>query len=469
MNIENQNTEFKESWRDEYLKCLCGFANAQGGRLYIGIDDRGNVCGVENVHKLSEDIPNKIVSQLGIVADINILGEPECQYIEIVVSPSNVPISFKGKYYLRSGSTMQELNGAALQNFVIKKMGRSWDDMVHERATVDDLDRDAIDYFLSKGIKAGRIDESEANAPTMNVLQNLHLVDDEGHLKNAALLLFCKSPGRYFTGTEFKIGRFHSDISDLTSQEMIECSIIQMADRVVRMLKDKFLTMPIHYEGLQRVEELEVPEDALREILYNAICHKDYFGPQIQMRVWDYHVEIWNDGELPSAITPENIEKVHASYPRNKNLAFAFYKAGFIESWGRGWQKICNGFKAAGLPKPTIESAQGGVLVTFQRNNVNLKPSTSQTLDMGYNNSHDVADNIAEQLTERQRVIMLLINNHVADGVAQNVTVNTKYLSERLGLNRKTIQRDLAVLQERNLIQWVGSDKTGHWETVKKE
>ena len=202
---------------------------------------------------MSEDIPNKIVSQLGIVADINILGEPECQYIEIVVSPSNVPITFKGKYYLRSGSTMQELNGAALQNFVIKKMGRSWDDMVHERATVDDLDRDAIDYFLSKGIKAGRIDESEANAPTMNVLQNLHLVDDEGHLKNAALLLFCKSPGRYFTGTEFKIGRFHSDISDLTSQEMIECSIIQMADRVVRMLKDKFLTMPIHYEGLQRV------------------------------------------------------------------------------------------------------------------------------------------------------------------------------------------------------------------------
>ena len=363
MNIENQNTEFKESWRDEYLKWLCGFANAQGGKLYVGIDDRGNVCGVENAHKLSEDIPNKIVSQLGIVADINILGEPECRYIEIVVLPSNVPISFKGKYYMRSGSTMQELNGIALQHFILKKMGRSWDDIVHERATVDDLDREAIDYFLRKGIKAGRIDESEANASTMTVLQNLHMVDDEGHLKNAALLLFCKSPGRYFTGTEFKIGRFHSDMDDLVSQEMIEGSIIQMAERVIRMLKDKFLTMPIHYEGLQRVEELEVPEDALREILYNAICHKNYLGPQIQMRIWDHHVEIWNDGELPSAITPENIEKVHASYPRNKNLAFAFYKAGFIESWGRGWQKICKGFVAVGLPKPTIESTQGGVLV----------------------------------------------------------------------------------------------------------
>lgn len=458
MNIENQNIEYKESWRDEYLKWVCGFANAQGGRLYIGIDDKGNVCGVENAHRLSEDIPNKIVALLGIVSDVNILNREGKDYIEIEVAPSNIPISYKGKYYYRSGSTMQELNGVALQQFILKKMGRSWDDMVHERATVDDLDREAIDFFLHKGIQAGRIDPSEANAPTMTVLQNLHLVDDEGRLKNAALLLFCKQPGRYFTGTEFKIGRFHSNIADLLSQEMIECSIIQMADRVVRMLKDKFLTMPIHYEGLQRVETLEVPEDALREILYNAICHKDYFGPQIQMRVWDHHVEIWNDGELPEKITPENIEDVHASYPRNKNIAFVFYKAGFIESWGRGWKKICDGFVSAGLPKPTIESKQGGVLVTFQRNNVNL--SNHNPID-----AQNVAVNVAEELTERQQNIIRLIENCVA----QNVAVNTKYLSEKLNVNRKTIQRDMAYLQERKLIQWIGPDKTGQWKIIKEK
>ena len=462
MNRENQNIEYKESWRDEYLKWVCGFANGQGGKLYIGIDDRGNICGVDNAHRLSEDIPNKIVALLGVVADVNLLNEEGKDYLEIEVTPSNVPISYKGKYYYRSGSTMQELNGAALQNFVIKKMGRSWDDMVHERAMVDDLDRAAIDFFLRKGIQAGRIDPSEVNAPTATVLQNLNLVDDEGRLKNAALLLFCKKPGRYFTGTEFKIGRFHSNMADLVSQEMIEGSIIQMADRVVRMLKDKFLTMPIHYEGLQRIERLEIPEDALREILYNAICHKDYLGPQIQMRVWDHHVEIWNDGELPAAITPENIENVHASYPRNKNLAFAFYKAGFIESWGRGWQKICDGFTAAGLPKPTIESAQGGVLVTFQRNNVNIvKPNSTGAQDV----ADGVAVNVAEELTERQCFIIELVKN----GVALNVAVNTKYLSEKLNVNRKTIQRDIAYLQERKLIQWVGSDKNGHWEIINEK
>ena len=459
---ESQNIEYKSSWRDEYLKWICGFANAQGGKLYIGIDDNGHICGVENAHRLSEDIPNKIVALLGIVAEVNILQKDDKEYMEIEVAPSNVPISYRGKYYFRTGSTLQELNGIALQHFVLKKMGRSWDDMVHERATIEDLDREAIDFFLRKGIQAGRIDPSEANASTATVLQNLNLVDDEGHLKNAALLLFCKKPGRYFTGTEFKIGRFHSNMADLVSQEMIECSIIQMADRVVRMLKDKFLTMPIHYEGLQRIERLEIPEDALREILYNAICHKDYLGPQIQMRVWDHHVEIWNDGALPDEITPENIMDNHASYPRNKNLAFAFYKAGFIESWGRGWQKICDGFKAAGLPTPTIESKQGGVLVTFQRNNVNLaKPNSTGT--------QDVAVNVAEELTERQRIIVELIKKGVANDVAPNVTVNTKYLSEKLNVNRKTIQRDIAYLQEKKLIQWVGSDKIGHWEIITQQ
>ena len=475
MNIENQNIEYKESWRDEYLKWVSGFANAQGGRLYIGIDDKGNVCGVENAHRLSEDIPNKIVALLGIVTDVNILNREGKDYIEIEVAPSNIPISYKGKYYYRSGSTMQELNGVALQQFILKKMGRSWDDMVHERATVDDLDREAIDFFLRKGIQAGRIDPSEANAPTMTVLQNLHLVDDEGRLKNAALLLFCKQPGRYFTGTEFKIGRFHSNIADLLSQEMIECSIIQMADRVVRMLKDKFLTMPIHYEGLQRVETLEVPEDALREILYNAICHKDYFGPQIQMRVWDHHVEIWNDGELPEKITPENIEDVHASYPRNKNIAFVFYKAGFIESWGRGWKKICDGFVSAGLPKPTIESKQGGVLVTFQRNNVNLKNAD----DIGQNKG--VSDTISNKMSNKEFERM---GNNIAETTqktTQKTTrkiielirnypeITTEELSEKCGVTKDGIKWQLKKLKSQGIIRRVGPDKGGHWEIIKHD
>ena len=182
MNHENQNTEYKETWRDEYLKWICGFANAQGGRLYIGIDDNGNVRGISNAHKLSEEIPNKIVAYLGIVADVNILHKDGKEYIEIDVAPSNVPISLKGVYHYRSGSTKQELNGIALQQFVLKKLGRTWDDIICEQATIENIDRSAVDYFLRKAVDAQRLPEESLNESTENVLLNLGLVDNDGKL-----------------------------------------------------------------------------------------------------------------------------------------------------------------------------------------------------------------------------------------------------------------------------------------------
>ena len=112
---ENQNIEYKESWRDEYLKWICGFANAQGGTIYIGIDDKQNVVGVSDSHRLLEDIPNKIVTTLGIVCVVNLLQRDGKDFIEIVVEPSNMPISYKGEYHVRSGATKQHLQGNALQ------------------------------------------------------------------------------------------------------------------------------------------------------------------------------------------------------------------------------------------------------------------------------------------------------------------------------------------------------------------
>lgn len=107
MNNESQNIEYKESWRDDYLKWICGFANAQGGSIYIGVNDDRAVVGVDNSKKLMEVIPNKIVNQLGIVCDVNLIRESEKEYIEIIVPPSPMPISYHGKYHYRSGSTKQ--------------------------------------------------------------------------------------------------------------------------------------------------------------------------------------------------------------------------------------------------------------------------------------------------------------------------------------------------------------------------
>jgi len=221
-NGESQNIEYKESWRDEYLKWICGFANASGGSIYIGVNDRMEIIGVDNSKRLMEDIPNKIVTHLGIVADVNLLHEGELDYIEIIVEPSNIPIAYKGIYHYRSGSTKQELRGTALQQFILKKMGRSWDDVGNDRATLDDIDRKAIDYFLRKGIDAQRIPEDLREASTKEVLVSLGLIDDDGLLKNAAILLFGKNPLKFFPSVAFKIGRFGKDEADLMFQDVIE-------------------------------------------------------------------------------------------------------------------------------------------------------------------------------------------------------------------------------------------------------
>lgn len=160
---ENQNTEWKESWRDEYLKWICGFANAQGGKIYIGTDDNGNVMGVQDSKKLLEDIPNKVRDILGIIVDVNLLTQDGKDYIEICVNPSSYPVNYKGEYHYRSGSTKQLLRGAALTEFLLSKTGYKWDAVPVDGVTVDDLDKESFDIFRREALRSGRMTEEDLN------------------------------------------------------------------------------------------------------------------------------------------------------------------------------------------------------------------------------------------------------------------------------------------------------------------
>ncbi len=123
---ESQNIEWKESWRDEYLKWICGFANAKGGKVIIGQNDKGDFIGLDKYKKLMDDIPNKIQNQLGIICDVDLKENNGNKYIEIDVKPYDVPISYQGKYPYRSGSTKQELKGNSLNEFLLKKAGKTY-------------------------------------------------------------------------------------------------------------------------------------------------------------------------------------------------------------------------------------------------------------------------------------------------------------------------------------------------------
>lgn len=247
-------------------------------------------------------------------------------------------------------------------------MGRSWDDMPHDTATIEDLDRKAVDYFLKSSANRKRLESLPADADTMTVLKNLRLITEVGKLKYASLLLFAKDPQLYFPAVQFKIGRFGSNASDLMFDDIVEGNIIEMTDNVMQILSSKYLISPIHYEGIQRVENLEIPEDVLREMLCNAIVHKDYQSVTIQMKVYNDRIVLWNPGKLPDDLPFEKLFSEHHSHVRNPNIAHAFYRAGLIEAWGRGIEKICEGLSAASLQPPKFEQVEGGINVTIMRN-----------------------------------------------------------------------------------------------------
>ena len=126
---ELQTEEWKEIWKDEYLAWICGFANAQGGTLYIGKNDEGKIVGVKNSRKLLEDLPNKIRDALGIIVPIRLLEDSGKEYLKISVQSYPIAISYKGTYYYRSGSTNQRLVGLELESFLLHKQGATWDNL----------------------------------------------------------------------------------------------------------------------------------------------------------------------------------------------------------------------------------------------------------------------------------------------------------------------------------------------------
>jgi len=168
---ETQNIEFKESWRDEYLRIISAFANSQGGKLFLGVKDNGDILGVNNGKKLLEDIPNKSIQFLGLTINVNLVHRNNFNIVEVIVLPSDVPISYKGKYYIRSGSTVQELTGSNLRNFILKKDSISWDEIVVPDAKIYDLDSKKIKSFVFKAVNAKRLPNSAANDDVSLILQ----------------------------------------------------------------------------------------------------------------------------------------------------------------------------------------------------------------------------------------------------------------------------------------------------------
>ena len=224
-------------------------------------------------------------------------------------------------------------------------------------------------------------------------------------------------------------------------------SPVNMQKRVT-IFSISYMRAKIRYEGVQRIERYFVPEDALREALLNAICHKQYqSGIPIQISVYEDRLYVANVGSLPENWTIESLMAKHSSVPYNPNIASVFYLAGFIESWGRGVEKICDALKADNLPMPEYTVHPSDIMIKFTGPEDRIVRVTDK-----------VTNGVTGEVTDRERQVLQLLIEDPGYTMPQ--------LAEKMTVSRKTVAGYLKSLKEKGVIERVGTTRSGHWEIM---
>ena len=449
---ESQCVEWKQSWRDEYLRWICGFANGQGGMLVLGKDDKGKAVGVKDASKLLEDLPNKIRDLLGIVADVNLRQEKSKELVEIRVEPYSNPISYRGRYYLRSGSTLQELKGAALDRFLLQRQGRTWDSVPIPGVKIRDLATPTLGRFREMALASGRLEPADLEAPNAGLLEKLKLTEG-AYFKRAAVLLFHPDPEQFITGAFVKIGFFRSE-TDLTYHDEVHGDLFSQVRSTVDLVRTKYLKAAISYKDIQRIEQFPVPDAALREALLNALVHRDYAVPApVQIRVYADKLKIWNPAVLPEGWTLKKLLGEHASHPFNPYVANAFFRAGEIEAWGRGIGRIFSACREGGAPKPGMRLTGNDLWLEF--------PFSRKYLEItgGEEKKKAVVKTRVETRVETPEQILGLLD--------KNPSMTMAEVAEELGKAVSTVERACSKLAKEGRLKHVGPKKGGHWEVLK--
>ncbi len=425
---ESQTVEFKLYWQDEYLKTLCAFANTDGGELLLGVSDDGKIKGLKNVDHLLETLPNKIRNNLNVVAPVKAELVDGVEIIKIEVSPAEVPVSYKGKFYIRSGSTTQEVNGAELMKFLMSKQKLSWDALLSD-AEINETDEETIFRFINMAGERLAISETDS---IENILKNLELLKD-GKLTNAGLLLFGRNPNGYILNATARVGRFKSETNIIDTIE-IKGNLFNQVDGIVEAIK-KHINVRFEIDGIERRDVWDYPLPAIREACINALIHRDYLDlAEIQIKIYDNRIWFWNPGRLPEGVTVDMLKREHFSKPRNRLIAMVFYYAGLIERWGTGTKRMVELCKKRGLPEPEFEEFGNGFSVVFYKNIYDKK----HLIDLGLN--------------ERQIRIVLYAKEY------KEVTISTlkKIIPD---VSEKTLYRDLMELVDKGFLKEYGTKR----------
>jgi len=446
---ESETIELKRSTSEtkEGVISICAILNKhQEGELYFGIRNDGTVVGqavnektIRDVSKaISENIETRIYP---IITKIETNGKI-C--IKVEFKGTDSPYFAYGRAYIRVGDEDRQLSAKEIENIILKKNKDrlQWDNQICGKASLNDIDSVSLQRYIELAKKSKRMpvaDESEEM-----VLKKLNLITDDG-ITNACVLLFGKEPFRYFYNNVVKCGRFRG----IEKQEFIDMkdfsgNLFENLEKSLVFLQEH-LRLRARIKGLLREETWEIPIEALREAIINALIHRDYQENSfVYIKVYDSRIVIANPGGLPDTLTIEDLYKEHESMLRNPLIAKVFYYAGLIDVWGRGIINIINMLKANELELPSFEESGGSFRIIFTR-------PKSETVIKG-----------SEIGSEKSSEKILGI-------IKENRSASAREISSIIGISQRAVEKHISALKKQGIIKRIGPARGGYWETGDSE
>ncbi len=451
MNLgsESETVEFKKSTGEhkEAMRAISAILNKHGGgELHFGVKDNGDVVGQEvtdtTIRQVASWISDNIEPSISPTIE-RLEDEGGRAYVRVAFSGVEGPYSADGRYFIRVGTSNKQMTASALSAMIIKRdrARNPWDSQPSGRP-VSDVDEKALRDLVRLGNEAGRIPTGFTDVQIE--LARLKLIAPDGTLTNAANVLLCEGEELC---PRMKLGLFKTNtkaqIADMRREQGPMIELLDLAERyVVRNIRSEVV---IGKTGMRRQEVPEIPLEAIREALANALCHRDYTtGTSVQVNVFKDFVEIVSPGLFPEGDSPERHLSGDANefHPRNPLIAEALYKAGVIEQYGTGIPRIGEACEAAGVTF-RFEQTVTSTVVRFDL------PGSRETASVVSAVDAEKAAPAGRSTEDRESVAMQL--------ALENGRVTTKKLAEATGVGRLTASRILRELADAGKLEWVGS------------
>ncbi len=374
---ESSTLEFKETLpqNDQIIKTVVGFCNQNGGKIIIGVQNDGTIKGLneDEVQKVLEYLDKSIYDRTSPPIIPLVYAQTIADKTLLIIEVSagmNKPYYIRAETlergtYVRLGRSTLRANADTIEELKWASRGRSYDLMPVYHAKMEDLDYAKIEqFFLSrKGSKNVPQAFNEALA-AYNIITDAH-----AHTLPtvAGILLFGKNPEQFISEAFIICTRFQG-IEGREALAAFDCTgtlFTQYKEAYAFVVSQ--LNRSFTIKGPKRLEKLEVPEEAIREAIINAIIHRNYhIKAPIKISIFDNRIEIFSPGSFPGPINKQNL-KMGLTYMRNQAITKIFREAGYSEKLGSGFRTIFASYADYGLPEPEIHEGANFVKCVLPR------------------------------------------------------------------------------------------------------